>query len=714
MKKIIVDKHTYRIDFSLYRDFSPDLALFTDEELEKHFISFGYRENRIHNIETFLQKYPSMSFFGMFHRYVLYWLRSFITHRVYRDVLWAILNPFQCIRKHVWHAMPCWYDVPLFLHNPIRLLTRCFGLKKFLHTHPNQGSIQASLDMQFSDRKHIRFENSVQPKVSIIIPVYNKWQFTYQCLRSLKRNTRGYSYEVIIVDNASSDETKMLLEQIPNITYLRNNTNLGFSRACNQGALRARGNYLVFLNNDTTPLFGWLPVLIRTLDSSPKIGITGSKLLYPNTTVQHAGVLFDEDGYSYHPYRGILFSNDNRVNTQKVFLAMTGACLAIRKQLFKELSGFDEVYSNGYEDIDLCLRMNLLGYVAVYCPSSCVYHYESMTEGRFHHNKENTIAFDAKWKGKHIFELGKQLDRIDSVQRAIAMLESTPLSLLERKKSDAPLVTVITVTFNILQGSRDQLFRQCLKSVHDQTYANIEHIIIDGASTDGSLDMIQGYADRGWIRYISEPDAGIYEAMNKGILLAKGKYVAFLNSDDYYHNEEALALSVDALEKNNADFSYAPALYLDSENNPVVHHPHCNPDISNVFFFMPCCHQSMLFKRDVMIHESLFDTTFKFAGDYDFLIRVCLKNYTSVFVPSSLVTFRLGGISAVDENHEKIKQEVFRSFFTNYNTLVPITEQESREIYRTDASGIPLRLAQQLKARTSYFKPYAHCKNEII
>ena len=93
-----------------------------------------------------------------------------------------------------------------------------------------------------------------------------------------------------------------------------------------------------------------------------------------------------------------------------------------------------------------------------------------------------------------------------------------------------PLVSIITVTRNLIDAGRKDFFRQCVESVRMQDYPNIEHLIIDGASTDGTVDLLKEMN----VNYISEPDAGIYTAINKGISLSEGKYVAFLNSDDFY------------------------------------------------------------------------------------------------------------------------------------------------------------------------------------
>ena len=97
-----------------------------------------------------------------------------------------------------------------------------------------------------------------------------------------------------------------------------------------------------------------------------------------------------------------------------------------------------------------------------------------------------------------------------------------------------PKVTVITATYNLIKNGREKSFRQCVESVHHQTYKNIEHLIIDGASTDGTLELIAEYEKKGWLRCVSEPDKGMADAMNKGIQKASGEYVIILISDDYY------------------------------------------------------------------------------------------------------------------------------------------------------------------------------------
>lgn len=258
-----------------------------------------------------------------------------------------------------------------------------------------------------------------------------------------------------------------------------------------------------------------------------------------------------------------------------------------------------------------------------------------------------------------------------------------------------PPVSIVTITFQLISAGREQHFRQCLESVHDQTYEHIEHIVVDGASTDGTVALLQEYADRGWIRFVSEPDTGIYDAMNKGVRMARGTYVAFLNSDDYYHDSRGVAASVKSLEARGADFSYAPARMINDAGVVLTDHPHCFPDLSSVFSIMPFCHQTMFTRRSVMLAEGLFDTRFKSAGDYDFVLRLCLKKYAGTFVKKVFTTFRCGGLSDVDR--EQSRREVARAYFKNYGALLPITERECEGIYCRSYDGISAGLAERLK-----------------
>ncbi len=240
---------------------------------------------------------------------------------------------------------------------------------------------------------------SSQFDCSIIIPVFNRVELTQQCLTALAKVTDGIRYEVIVVDNASTDETKKLLSALGgDIQIVTNETNLGFAKACNQGAHLSRGKYLVFLNNDTIPLSGWLENLIQEVETNATVDVVGSKLLYPDDTIQHAGVVFSKyfEQTPHHIFAGAA-NNLPAVNSRREFQAVTAACMLVRKETFQKIGGFDEEFVNGFEDIDFCLKVRQLGKKVVYQPRSCLYHLESQSSGRKIHDEANAKLFSSRW-----------------------------------------------------------------------------------------------------------------------------------------------------------------------------------------------------------------------------------------------------------------------------------------------------------------------------
>ncbi|MGN0865815.1 MAG: glycosyltransferase family 2 protein [Akkermansia sp.] len=219
----------------------------------------------------------------------------------------------------------------------------------------------------------------------------------------------------------------------------------------------------------------------------------------------------------------------------------------------------------------------------------------------------------------------------------------------------APLVSVVTVCYNLIKNGREAFFRQCADSVHRQNYPHIEHIVIDGGSHDGTVELLESYAQKGWLKYISEPDQGIYDAMNKGIRAAQGKYVAFLNSDDYWHNPDGVAASVDALESHGAAFSYAPHNRVSQTGEILVT---ANPSIGVFAELMPFSHQTMFTRRDVLLaHHGFDEKKYRLAADYDLILRILISGAKCIFVPCNFTSFRLDGISTV--NAQKSADEVY-------------------------------------------------------
>ncbi|HEY3663541.1 MAG TPA: glycosyltransferase, partial [Chthoniobacterales bacterium] len=146
----------------------------------------------------------------------------------------------------------------------------------------------------------VSFARLEKVEVSIVIPVFNQVDFTHACLAAVQKNSEGIPYEVIIVDDASTDTTRDVIGSIPGLVYLRTEENAGFIAACNRGAAAARGSYLVFLNNDTTVTAGWLDALRETFDFEPTAGLVGSKLVYPDGRLQEAGGIIWRDGSGWN------------------------------------------------------------------------------------------------------------------------------------------------------------------------------------------------------------------------------------------------------------------------------------------------------------------------------------------------------------------------------------------------------------------------------
>ncbi len=238
--------------------------------------------------------------------------------------------------------------------------------------------------------------------VSIIIPVHNKSTITRQCVDALlAEQTDGLDREIIVVDDGSSDATPAALAAYGNaIRVLRNDTALGFAGACNAGVLAARHDLFVLLNNDTIPTAGWLHSLVAHAVSHPEAAVVGVKLLFPNDTIQHAGVVFGLDSKPHHIYAGFP-ANHPATKTSRRFQVVTAACALFRREPWEEIGGLDTSYRNGWEDVDFCLRAGESGYEVHYCAESVVYHFESATRDLMSEvERANKDLFTLRWGDK--------------------------------------------------------------------------------------------------------------------------------------------------------------------------------------------------------------------------------------------------------------------------------------------------------------------------
>ncbi|EAQ95713.2 glycosyltransferase [Congregibacter litoralis] len=255
------------------------------------------------------------------------------------------------------------------------------------------------------DALELDFPEPAAPRVSIIVPVYNDYRVTINCLQSVHRFSQDLDYEVIIADDCSTDLTTTITERMRGITVSRTTENLRFLKNCNQAVAQARGEFLVFLNNDTAVTEGWLATLIEPFNDQ-SVGVTGPKLLFADGVLQEAGGIIwnDASGWNF----GRADDPDKPAfNYRRDVDYVSGACLAIRGDLWQQLGGFDERFAPAYyEDADICFAARAAGFRVVYQPESVIYHFEGVSNGTDlnagvkQHQVTNQVVFREKWQGE--------------------------------------------------------------------------------------------------------------------------------------------------------------------------------------------------------------------------------------------------------------------------------------------------------------------------
>lgn len=289
-------------------------------------------------------------------------------------------------------------------------------LDPFIYCHNSERS--EDREKRIKSLPRLEFTEQKNPEVSIIIPVYNQFLFTYNCLSSILRNTQGISYEVIIADDCSKDLTVHLETVVTGTRVIRNKINMGFLKNCNNAARNARGRYILFLNNDTFVQPQWLSKLLSLINEKDDIGMVGSKLIYPDGRLQEAGGIVWEDASAWNFGYGDV-AGAPVYNYVKEVDYISGAAIMIKADLWKEIGGFDNRYEPAYyEDTDLAFEVRKRGYKVMYHPFSTVVHFEGISngtdveEGLKAYQVANKEKFYEKWKNllsKDHFKNGSNL-----------------------------------------------------------------------------------------------------------------------------------------------------------------------------------------------------------------------------------------------------------------------------------------------------------------
>ena len=247
---------------------------------------------------------------------------------------------------------------------------------------PNQSAFIAADGLLPGDTTiNFAFPETENPVISIVVPVYNEISQTVACLESIYQQAVSVDYEVILADDCSPDPLHKILKKIKGLRYYRNEKNLQFLENCNHNSGYVRGDYIVFLNNDTLVKPGWLQSLYQTFFEHGDVGVVGSKLLFPTGELQEAGGIIWEDASGWNWGRG-QDPNHPLYNFVRDVDYVSGASFMIKTDLFRDIGGFyaglEKAY---YEDTDCCFRVRELGYRVLYQPLSEVIHIEGLSSG---------------------------------------------------------------------------------------------------------------------------------------------------------------------------------------------------------------------------------------------------------------------------------------------------------------------------------------------
>lgn len=473
--------------------------------------------------------------------------------------------------------------------------------------------------------------------VSIIIPVYNAVDFTVACIEKVYSVQSKATFEVIVVDNNSQDETKNRLpafaKKKKNLSYYRLESNRGFSGGVNFGFKKAKGRFFVILNNDTLPTDHWLDLLIASFEEDPTLGIVS-----PMTNYVGQGPQLDHNTLDIKPtevdeYAKTILSRKLIIEPHRLVFF----CVMIRKSVIEQIGLLDEGYIKGnYEDDDYNLRAILSGYRLGIAQNAFVFHHGSVTfdTNRIEHTEHMVLN-----RKRFFFKAG-------SLSTTIRRYKS---------KEDNPLISIIVRTLN-----RPDSLKRALTSLSNQTFRQFEVVLVNDGG-DSVQDIVDNFSKHFPITYVHHAESkGRTPALNAGINHVATDWVAILDDDDIVYPWHLEVLYKASLENpkdkvfysnfNRVIFksidSYDPLIL---QMNTPWHYKKAELWVKN---YIPI--HTWLIHKSCFDTVGLFDETQTMLEDFEFLIRLSTK-YT--FCPIDRVTceyrFYLDGINSMINNREK-------------------------------------------------------------
>ena len=256
------------------------------------------------------------------------------------------------------------------------------------HINPAANVVHSDRDNFYKVNWPLESVQNTQPKVSVIVPTRDGLEVLMPCIEGLINNTNYKNLEVVILDNGSQETATLdyfkQLSQYPFIKIVRDDGPFNYSALNNHAVQVSSGDLICLLNNDIEIIHDdWLSEMV-SLAIRPEVGCVGAKLLYPDDTIQHAGVIMGLGGYAAHSHRGTGRHESGyfcRAQVRQNLSAVTAACLVVRREVFEKVNGLDEEFEVAYNDVDFCLRVQAAGYQNIYTPYAELYHHESKTRG---------------------------------------------------------------------------------------------------------------------------------------------------------------------------------------------------------------------------------------------------------------------------------------------------------------------------------------------
>jgi glycosyltransferase involved in cell wall biosynthesis len=237
-------------------------------------------------------------------------------------------------------------------------------------------------------------------------------------------------------------------------------------------------------------------------------------------------------------------------------------------------------------------------------------------------------------------------------------------------------MTIITPVWNLFEEGRIETFRQTMESVHNQTYKNIEHIVINNNSTDDTQKLIDEYIEKGWCTCHFQPVQGLWHAMQKGYEVATGDFINFMNSDDFFSTDKAVEIAANALVEQEADWFFSDATRIGNGEGQG----YWKGVLNNIFFGNCPCHQTVFVSMDTMREFGGFDFNYKLSLDNHMMLKLLVKNKKHAYVAKSLVNFRNGGWSS-EQKIAEFRKDYAINFHDQIGKSFGMTLEECHDIW---------------------------------